>query len=438
MSVLVLGVSHHATPIALLDEVSLAATEVDALLDELRGTSAVSEAMVLATCNRLEVCASVRRFHPAVEAITAALARRSGVSEERLRPHLFVHHAERAVEHLFMTTAGLDSMVTGESQIRFQVRGALHRAREAGAVGPVLSDLVEAALRVGKRVQTETRIDRAGRSLADEGFAALGEHGVVMDGATVLVLGAGSMASVAAVAAARSDAGSVVVVNRDPQRGARLAESVGGISVSWADMPGFLAKADVLVACTGAAGTIVGPETLDDARAGASGLLGVLDLAMPHDVDPELGMRPDVVLVGLGDLAERLGHDERAASQTVARAQAIVTDEVTDFVAAQAAAAVAPTVVALRAQADDVVTAELARLRRRLGDSLPASVDDEVAATLRRVVGKLLHTPTVRVKAAAGSTGETDYEQALRHLFALDPGAVSAVSRWSQDDGGAR
>lgn len=433
MSVVVLGLSHHSTPIALLDEVALAATAADRLLAHLAASDSVTEAMVLATCNRLEVYAAVPRFHPAVEAITASLSDNSGVSQERLRPHLFVHHAERAADHLFMTAAGLDSMVTGESQIRFQVRNALQRARDVGTVGPTLSDLVEAALRVGKRVQTETHLDQAGRSLADEGFSALASQGVALDGATVLVLGAGSMASVAAVGATRRGAESVVVVNRDPDRGARLAESVGGISASWEEMPGFLAKADVLVACTGAAGTIVDPGLIDDARAGATRTLGVLDLAMPHDVDLAVAARDDVVLVSLATLAERLGHDDAPVSATITRARAIVAEEVETYVAAQSAASVAPTVVALREQAEEVVAAELERLRARLatrgasqrGADLDQLVDDEVAATLRRVVGKLLHTPTVRVKASAGSPAPADYEAALRHLFALDPGTGS-------------
>lgn len=429
MSVLVLGVSHHTTPIALLDEVALAATTAETMMSQLAASASVTEAMVLATCNRLEVYAAAPRFHAAVESITASLAEHSGVAEERLRPHLFVHHAEHAADHLFMTASGLDSMVAGESQIRFQVRNALARAREAGTVGPTLSDLVEAALRVGKRVQTETLVDAAGRSLADEGFADLAERGVDLEGATVLVLGAGSMASVAAVAANRRGAGTVVVVNRDPQRGARLAETVGGIAASWDELSGFLAKADVLVACTGAAGTIVGADTIAAARDDATGLLGVLDLAMPHDVDPTVAERPDVVLASLSTLADRLDHGDAPVSATMRRARAIVDDEVEQYVAAQSAAAVAPTVIALREQADLVVDAELDRLRKRLrqrvGDGIDPGIDDEVAASMRRVVGKLLHTPTVRVKAAASSPAPADYEAALRHLFALDPGTGS-------------
>jgi glutamyl-tRNA reductase len=428
MSVLVLGVSHHTAPIALLDEVATAATQVPSLLADLVGSAAVTEAMVLATCNRLEVYAAGPQFHPAVESISAALAEYSGVDEARLRPYLFVHHGERAVDHLFMTVSGLDSMVTGESQIRYQVRNALQTAREAAAVGPTLSDVVETSLRVGKRVQTETQIDQAGRSLADEGYEALAEHGLSVESSTVLVLGAGSMAAVAAAAASRRGAAEIVVVNRDPARGARLARTVGGVAASWEELPGFLAKSDVLVACTGAAGTIVGPDVVEQARRGCTGLLGVLDLAMPHDVDPAVGERHDVVLTGLADLAERLGHQDVPVSDAVTRARAIVTAEVDTYLLAQSAAAVAPTVVALRAQAEKVAEAELDRLRRRVGDALDARLDDEVAATMRRLVGKLLHTPTVRVKEAA-RTGSTDYEAALRHLFALDPGAGSAVSR---------
>ena len=434
MSLLVLGVSHHTTPIALLDEVAMAATTARAMLTELADDPRVDEVMVLATCNRLEVYAAASQFHPAVEAITAVIAEHSGVDETRLRPHLFVHHADRAAEHLFMTASGLDSMVTGESQIRFQVKNALQTAREAGTVGPTLSDVAEAALRVGKRVQTETRIDQAGRSLADEGFVALDELGVDVSGATVLVLGAGSMASVAAVAANRRGAATIVVVNRDVERGARLAEAVGGISAGWDELPGFLTKTDVLVACTGAAGTLVGAEHLVDARPTPAARLGILDLAMPHDVEPAVAERPDVVLVDLAYLADRLGHGDVAVSDTVARARAIVAAEVDEYAAARLATAVAPTVVALRQQASDVVAVELDRLRGRLGADLDERLDDEVSATLRRVVGKLLHTPTVRVKAAAAGGGTTDYEAALRHLFALDPGAVSAVSQSDRDD----
>ncbi len=435
MSVLVLGVSHHSSPITLLDEVAVAGTEVEAMLAGLVSDPRIEEAMVLATCNRLEVYASAPRFHPAVDAIRALLARYSGVDPDRLRPHLFVHHGEAAAEHLFLTCSGLDSMVTGESQIRYQVRTALSVARENGALGPSLNDLVESALRVGKRVQAETRIDEAGRSLADEGFTALAERGIAIEGATVVVLGAGSMASVAAAAAQRRGAAEIVVVNRDPERGTRLASSVGGVAASWDALGGFMAKADVVVACTGAAGTLVGVDMVSSARVGAEVPLGVLDLAMPHDVEPEVGRLPGLTLVGMADLAERLDH-ETPASGSVAQARAIVGDEVSAYVADQSAAAAVPTVVALRRHADEVAAAELERLERRLGHDLDPAVRSEVTTTVRRIVSKLLHTPTVRVKQAAAADAGTDYDAALRHLFALDPAQVSAVSRRDGRHGG--
>ena len=427
MSVLVAGVSHHTTPIHLLDEVAVVGTAARSMLDDLGADPRVSEAMVLATCNRLEVYAAAPQFHPALDAIRSALSRHSGVEAQRLAPHLFVHHGESAAEHLFRTSSGLDSMVTGESQIRYQVRGALQTARDAGAVGPALSDLVETALRVGKRVQAETRIDETGRSLADEGYTALVGRGVPLDGATVVVLGAGSMASVAAIGAERRGAGEIIVINRDAERGARLAAAVCGVSASWDDLPGFLAKADVLVACTGAAGTLVDRDALAGARRERTSPLGVLDLAMPHDVDTAVADLPGVELIGMGELAEQAERDDPAPS-SVRAATAIVDDEVGRYMAGQSAAAAVPTVVALRRHADEVVAAELDRLTRRLGDDVDPRVHDELVATVRRVVGKLLHTPTVRVKDAAAIEG-ADYEAALRHLFALDPGHVSSVSR---------
>jgi glutamyl-tRNA reductase len=435
MSVLCLGISHHTAPISLLDEVSLASAAAEALLVDLATAGTVSESIVVATCNRLEIYAAVPQFHPAVEDILTALTRHSGVGADRLRSHLYLHHAERAAEHLFLTTSGLDSMVVGESQIRYQVKGALAMAREAGTVGPALSELAEAALRVGKRVQTETQLDQAGRSLADEGMAAIEDAGVPTAGATAVILGAGSMAAVAAVAARRRGAAEVVVINRDPERGARLARAVDGRAAAWADLRAELASADLLVACTGAADVLVDVETVTSSRPPGSQLLGVLDMAMPHDVDPAVGTLDAVVLRGMSDLAARLGGEPSPiGGDAVSRARDIVTEEVASFLAVQSANAAAPTVVALRRRADEVVATELARFHARVGGDLDERVAEEVAATVRRVVGKLLHTPTVRVKAAAQSAGTHDYERALRHLFALDPGTVSAVSVPDRDE----
>jgi glutamyl-tRNA reductase len=431
MSLLVLGLSHRTAPLSLLDEVSRAAGEP--LLIEISTLGSVGEALVLATCNRLEVVASVPQFHPAVDDLMALLASASGVPLAQMRPHLLLHHADRAVEHLFLTASGLDSMLVGESQIRFQLRTALARARDAGTVGPALSELVEAALRVGKRVQTETQLDHAGRSLADEGLAALADAGVPSDGAQVLVLGAGSMASVAAVAARRAGAHDVVVVNRDAARGDRLARAVDGRAAGWDRLADEIGACDVLVACTGAAGVLVHTDT--PGLAGRRRPLGVLDLAMPHDVDPRVADLPGVSLVGLPDLARRLATtpDDPVAA-ALQRARAIVADEVETFAATQAANEVAPTVVALRRQAEQVVAAELSRFTARLGGELDPRVAAEAGALVRRVVGKLLHTPTVRVKAAARGPGGSDYEAALRHLFALDAGATAAVSTPELDE----
>jgi glutamyl-tRNA reductase len=419
MNLLVVGVSHRTAPVDVLDRVALTPESVDALLARLAASAAVDEALVLATCNRVEVYAAAPQFHPAVDAIAAALGTGATVSADLLQAHLFVHHADRAVEHLFAVAAGLDSMAVGESQVRGQVRDALHRADRAGTVGPRLQEVVAHALRAGKRVQAELGVDRAAPTLADRGLDLLEHTGLAVTGSRVLVLGAGSMATVAAHAVVARGAADLVVVNRDEGRGRRLADSVGARWLPSGSLVDVLPTVDVVLACTGAQGVVLSRDLVAAARAGTAGArpLGLVDLALPHDIEPDAAALDGVVLCTLADIAAAAGdgdHDLAAAGH------AIVDAEVAAFVRDTRAQRAAPTLVALRAMADALVADELARLGARRPD-LTTEQADEVAATVRRVVNKLLHVPTVRVKddAAAGSQR---FEQALRHLFDLRDG----------------
>ncbi len=433
MSLLVLGISHHSAPVEVLDAVALTHERADAVLTALLAHDEVAECAVLATCNRVELYAEVSSFHPAVEAMTAVLLRHSGLSLEALRAHLFVQYADRTAEHLFTVASGLDSMAVGEAQVRGQVREALHRAEGLGGAGPSLHALFAAALRAGKRVQHEAAVDRVAPSLADRGLDLLADDGAPATGARVVVLGAGSMASVAVAALQRRSPSSVVLLSRDEQRGRRLAEAA---QVRWApadELVDHLVACDLLLACTGAQGFLVGPGTLEAAGLlgdpGAPVILGVLDLALPRDVDPAIAELPGVSLRGLADIAEHTGADSGAldGSPSIRRAQEILAAEVAEFVEQQRVGQIAPTVVALREMAEDIVQAEVDRLFARL-PALQERERAEVAAAIRRVARKLLHAPTVRVKTPAGPAGE-GYERALRHLFALDPGALEPASK---------
>jgi glutamyl-tRNA reductase len=308
-------------------------------------------------------------------------------------------------------------MVVGESQILGQVKAALTHAQAQGTVGTLLNSLFQQAIRVGKRVQTETTIGSAGRSLVSAAYELLTRQCGPLQGRRVLVLGAGAMAGLAARTAAAAGA-DVTCVSRTFERAQRLADSVAGGAVPLAQLDAALAEADILVTCTGAKDMLIGAD-----RLAGTAVRGVVDLALPADVSDDV-RDLGITLVNLDRLV-----DDQVDSATAAEIEAareLVRAEVQDFLGLRRAAQVAPTVVALRTMASDVVSAEMARLDSRL-PQLAASERDEVYRTVRRVVDKLLHQPTVRVQELASDTESVDYAAALRELFALDPHTVAVM-----------
>ncbi|WP_225851160.1 glutamyl-tRNA reductase [Streptomyces sp. HPF1205] len=429
MSVLVVGLSHRSAPVSVLERATLAEDVRAALLRDALAAEPATEAVVLATCNRVELYADVDKFHAGVAELSTLLAGHSGVPLDELTPHLYVHYEDRAVHHLLTVACGLDSMVVGEGQILGQIKDALAVSQELHTAGRLLNDLFQQALRVGKRAHSETGIDRAGRSLVTFGLAQF-PAGTV-EGRRALVVGAGSMSSLAAATLARSGAASVTVANRTAARAERLAhllreQGTVASTITMAQVPAALADADIVVSCTGSTGLVLTADQLKTAVHGRTGApLAVLDLAMPRDVDAAAHGLDGVHLVDIESLAAASADAPMAAD--VDQVRAIVAEEVAAFGAAQRAARVTPTVVALRAMAADVVAGELARLDGRL-PGLDDKQRAEIAQTVRRVVDKLLHAPTVRAKQLAGEPGGAGYADALRELFDLDPQAVAAVS----------
>ena len=428
MSILIVGASHRSAPVELLERLAVDNAGADKLRAAAMHSDHVSEALVLSTCNRVEIYAEVDRFHGSVDDLTKILVDLADSTVEEVVPSLYVHYDEAAIDHLFSVATGLDSMVVGEGQILGQVRDALRRGQGDETVGPALNTLFQQGLRVGKRAHSETGIDRAGQSIVSVALEDAAEAVGPLADSRVLVVGAGSIAALAASSVRRAGAGSVVVCSRTLANAERLAGAVGGRAGEMGDLATELAAADLVISCTGATGAVIPHAMLAAAMAerAEGSPLAVIDLALPHDVDPTAADIPGVTLIALKTLAEHVHRGP--AAEDVFAVKEIVTEEVTAFAAARDAARVAPTVVALRTMATGVVAVELERLWGRL-DDLTAEQQAEIVHTVRRVADKLLHEPTVRIKQLAGRTADASYAEALAELFALDPAAVEAVTR---------
>jgi glutamyl-tRNA reductase len=430
VSVLVVGLSHRSAPVEVLERAAVGGVEVPKLLDEMLRGAHVSEVMMLSTCNRIEVYAVVDAFHGGLADVSSVLSRHSGMPLTDLTEHVYVHYAGSAVQHLFAVAAGLDSMVVGEAQILGQLRTAYATADDTGTVGRTLHELAQQALRVGKRVHASTGIDTAGASVVSEALAdAAVALGGDLAGRRAVLVGAGAMGALAAAHLRRAGAAEVVVLNRSAERAQRLAELTTGHGTparagTLDALAVELAGADLLVACTGAIGTVVHRDVVAGAlRAGR--LLAVCDLGLPRDVDAGVAALPGVTVVDLIALQRRLSTGERGAA--VSAAQELVSAEAQAYLAAQRSAEVTPTVTALRRRASEVIDAELLRLDARLPD-IDDRVREEFTRSVRRVVDKLLHTPTVQVKRLASGPDGTSYAEALRELFELDPQTPAAVA----------
>lgn len=426
MSLVVLGLSHHTAPLPLLETMSLDAAGRAALADSLTGRDNLSEAVVVSTCNRTEVYVESQTFHGAVTDIAEALTEVTGVVSDELREHLYVHYEDRAIAHAFTVACGLDSMAVGEAQILGQMRTALREGQRSGHVGPALNSLFQQALRVGKRAHTETGIDSVSVSLVEAGLARAERELGPLATLDLLVVGAGGMSSLAATTASRLGIGSITVVNRTHSKAVRLADRVGGVALPLSELPAALAIADVVVSCTGSTGVVVDLATAGDAQVARTGRPQVyVDLALPHDVATEVDSLSGVSVVGLAALGEELSGG--ATPPQVQEVADLVIGEVAAYLTDRAAESVAPTVAALRSHAADVVAGELTRLDQRL-PALDDQTRAEVQLAVHRIVEKLLHTPTVRVKElAVGGQGD-DYAQALRQLFDLRPGEAVTAS----------
>ena len=419
MSVVVVGLNHRTVPLDLLERMTVPASRLPKALADLTSREHVTEAVVLSTCNRIEVYVFAEKFHGAYQDIRNFFAEASHVAPEEFSDHLTSLYDGDAARHLFSVASGLDSAVLGEHEILGQVRKSWETASTEGAVGPVLNPLFRHALEVGKRVRTETAISRNITSVSQAAVAMATERLGGLEGRQVLVVGAGEMGEGLARALHGGGVAGIRVANRTWDRAVEVAGRLGGEPVRLDDLPHHLAEVDMLLTSTGASAVILEHGDLASVVGERHGReLLVVDIAVPRDVDPAAGEIDGLTLLDMDDLREFAEVGIRERQREVTAVQVIVDAELDRYVDESTARSVAPLVAGLRARGDLVRSGELQRLSARLGD-LDDRQRDAVEALAAGIVGKLLHEPTVRMKDAAGTARGERLAEALRDLFNL-------------------
>ena len=419
MSVVVVGLNHRTVPLDLLERMTVAESLLPKVLADLTSREHITEAVVLSTCNRIEVYAFAEKFHGGYQDIREFFEDTSHVPPEEFSDHLTCLYDGDAARHLFAVASGLDSAVIGEHEILGQVRTSWETGAAEGTVGPVLNPLFRHALEVGKRVRTETAISRNITSVSQAAVAMAKERLGGLEGRRVLVVGAGEMGEGLARALHGGGVSEILVANRTWERAVDVAARLGGVAVRLDELPRHLAEVDVLLTSTGASSVILEHGDLDavvSLRGGRDIL--IVDIAVPRDVDPAAAELDGVTLLDMDDLRAfaEIGLAERRREITAV--QAIVDAELDRYVDESTARSVAPIVAALRARGNQVSSGELERLVGRLGE-LDDRQREVVEAIAAGIVGKLLHEPTIRLKDAAGTARGERLAEALRDLFDL-------------------
>jgi len=419
MSILALGVSHRRATVELLERLAFADDDLAKAYRRALDDDAIGEAVILSTCNRVEVYASVPAYHAGFLALKRLLCESRGVSPDLLAEPLYSHYEDGAAEHLFAVAAGLDSMVLGEPQILSQVREAHRRSRAEDAAGPVLTALFHSAARAGRRVRAETGVGAAPDAFVEAGTRLAEETLGELAGKRAVVIGAGQMSARAAKHLRSREVGPVRVLNRSPERAQALAERTEAEHGDLTGLAEALARADLVISATGASGVVVDEATVRDAMRGRDRPLFVLDLAVPRDVEPSVGSIEGVRLINIEGLRDVLAAAAET-SEDIAKANRIVDEEVRRFSVRRRSEHLAPLIRALRERGDAVLAAELSRFRSELA-ALTPDEREAVEALARGIVSKLLHDPIVRLKELSGPGADDAYARALAELFGIEP-----------------
>ena len=420
MTLLVLGLSHKTAPVEQREKAALTDEGMRSLLRELREEESVTEVVALSTCNRTEIYAAAVDPGTAEDVVARSLVTHSQISPDELACARYLLRDERAAAQLFRVASSLDSMVVGESEIQGQVRAAWDLATEEETSGPMLNRLFRQALEVGKQVRTETRIAAGPTSVSAVAVELAEEVLDDLPGCSVLVIGAGKMAEATALALVRHEVREVVVANRTVGTARELAARVGGRGVGFDRLAQELEAADIVISSTDAPHAILRRADLEPvvtARAGRP--MVIVDIAVPRDVEASAAELEGVCLFDIDDLERVVEANLNGRRLEAERGEGFVLGAVQGFAAWRRGLAAGPAISSLRARAEEIRRAELGRLEGQWDDLSPAD-RERLEGLTKGIVNKLLHEPTVRMRAAAIDGDDLRHLESLRHLFGLE------------------
>jgi glutamyl-tRNA reductase len=423
MTLFACGLNHRTAPVGVREQLALEEDKLREILRDVQATGALSEAVVVSTCNRVEVYGLAEVPGEARTVCFRHLCRHRGVEPASLEPYLYTHLDGDAVRHAFRVAASLDSMMLGEPQILGQVKDAFALAQSCEVVGPTLHTLFTQAFAVAKRVRTETEIGRhavsvsfAAVELAKKIFAGLG-------GKAVLLVGAGKMGELAARHLVEQGAFPIYVANRTWARAQDMARALAGTAVPFADLETVLASVDIVITSTGAREPVITREMVTRARheRGARPLF-FIDIAVPRDVAPDVGTLDDVYVYDVDDLKQVVDANLRERAREAQRAEALVEREVAKFLARLADVEVVPTIVSLRARLEDIRAGEVRKALARLPDA-SSETRETIEALSAAIVNKILHAPITKLRESSRAGAGRSWTELVHELFGLGRGS---------------
>jgi glutamyl-tRNA reductase len=420
MHLVVVGLSHKATPVALRERLYFPDTALEEPLEKLAHYTEGGERVILSTCNRVEVYGHVRHLAHGCARLCQFLSDYHGIPLEVLEPYLYTYHGAAALRHLFRVVSSLDSLVVGEPQITAQVKEAFAIARRAHATGTVFNQVFERAFAVAKRVRTETRIGEHAVSVSYAAVELAKKIFQDLDAKTVLIIGVGEMSELTARHLMSQGVRSLLVANRTLERARDLAERLQGEGVPLAELSTYLPRADIVVTSTGAPAPIISKAEVQNAlRLRRNRPMFFIDIAVPRDIDPAVNDLDNVYLYDIDDLQHVVAENLRARQREAALGEVIIEREVEDVLRWFDEQQIVPAVIRLRRKAEMIRNQELAKLFTKNG-AFSEAEREAIEAMASSIINKLLHTPIVRLKQESQSKGGSRYLQALRDLFSLD------------------